>query len=70
MSIEWMNSIKYFGAILDSSSIFDEHIDFLEDKASEKLGAICWLDECQNLFECTNTTTAWFYHTLTNFLRS
>ncbi len=38
--IERVECMKYLGVLLDSSLTFEQHIDYLVDKASKKLGAI------------------------------
>ena len=36
----YVNSMKYFGIILDEHLTFDEHIVYIMNKASKKLGVL------------------------------
>ena len=47
-SIERVNAMKYLGVMLDSGLSFDDHIEYLSDKASKKLGVIRKVNECLN----------------------
>ena len=52
--IERVDCMKYLGVLLDSSLSFEQHIDYLSDKASQKLGAI---RKVRDLLDVSTTLT-------------